>query len=70
MGAISAHMTKLSCAHLHHMMLYGQRTSRRYSGEAPSACAMCAGIRACPCCVAWMHWLRQDMLLGCHLPEA
>ena len=32
MREISAHMHKLSCAHLHHMMLYGQN-SRRYSGE-------------------------------------
>ena len=41
MSAISAQLTKLSCSHLHHMMLYGQRTSRRYSGGAVQAAEPC-----------------------------
>ena len=48
MAAISAHMTKLSCAHLHHMMLYGQRTSRRYSGELRQCCGTCQAV------VSWL----------------
>ena len=35
MREISAHMNRLNCSHLQHMMLYGQHNSRRYSGASP-----------------------------------
>ena len=49
MREISAHMNKLHAAHLHHMMLYGQHNSRRYSGAPPRVqhAHMLSSIRCC-----------------------
>ena len=56
MREISAHMSKLHAAHLHHMMLYGQHNSRRYSGGAPRV--QQAG-ESCPS-VGWTGLLVPD----------